>query len=43
MPHRLCGAVLCCLLAFGAAKAQSPFIPYAERAEFALAALAGWT
>ena len=37
MPHRLCGAALCCLLAFGAAKAQSPFIPYAERAEFALA------
>ena len=28
---------LCCLLAFGTAKAQSPFIPYAERAEFALA------
>ena len=41
MPHRLCGAALCCLLAFGAAKAQSPFIPYAERAEFALAAFGG--
>ena len=36
MPHRLCGAALCCLLAFGAAKAQS--LPYAERGEFALAA-----
>ena len=42
MPHRSFGAVLCCLLAFGAAKAQAPFIPYAERGEFALAALAGW-
>ena len=41
MPHRLCGAALCCLLAFGAAKAQSPFIPYAERGEFALAAFGG--
>ena len=41
MPHRLCGAVLCCLFAFGTAKAQSPFIPYAERAEFALAAFGG--
>ena len=41
MPHRLCGAALCCLLAFGAAKAQSPFIPYAERAELALAAFGG--
>ena len=41
MPHRLCGAVLCCLLAFGTAKAQSPFIPYAERGEFALAAFGG--
>ena len=38
MPHRLFGTALCCLLAFGAAKAQSPFISYAERAEFALAA-----
>ena len=37
MPHRLFGTALCCLLAFGAAKAQSPFISYAERAEFALA------
>ena len=37
MPHRLFGAVLCCLLAFGAANAQSPFISYAERGEFALA------
>ena len=36
MPHRLCGAALCCLLAFGAAKAQS--LPYTERGEFALAA-----
>ena len=41
MPHRLCGAALCCLFAFGAAKAQSPFIPYAERAELALAAFGG--
>ena len=41
MPHRLFGAALCFLLAFGAAKAQSPFIPYAERAEFALAAFGG--
>ncbi|MCY4605252.1 MAG: S49 family peptidase [Gemmatimonadetes bacterium] len=41
MPHRLFGTALCCLLAFGAAKAQSPFIPYAERAEFALAAFGG--
>ena len=41
MPHRPFGAALCCLLAFGAAKAQSPFIPYAERAEFALAAFGG--
>ncbi len=41
MPHRLCGAVLCCLLAFGTAKAQSPFISYAERTEFALAAFGG--
>ncbi|MYI61694.1 MAG: hypothetical protein F4105_08520 [Gemmatimonadetes bacterium] len=41
MPHRLCGAALCCLLAFGAVKAQSPFISYAERAEFALAAFGG--
>lgn len=41
MPHRLFGAVLCCLLAFGSAKAQSPFIPYAERGEFALAAFGG--
>ena len=41
MPHRLFGAVLCCLLAFGGAKAQSPFIPYAERGEFALAAFGG--
>ena len=41
MPHRLFGAVLCCLLAFGTAKAQSPFIFYAERAEFALAAFGG--
>ena len=29
---------LCCLLAASAVNAQSPFIPYAERAEFALAA-----
>ena len=41
MPHRLFGAALCCLLAFGAAKAQSPFISYAERGEFALAAFGG--
>ncbi|MDE2813515.1 MAG: S49 family peptidase [Gemmatimonadota bacterium] len=41
MPHRLCGAALCCLFTFGAAKAQSPFIPYAERAELALAAFGG--
>ena len=41
MPHRPFGAVLCCLLAFGAAKAQAPFIPYAERGEFALAAFGG--
>ena len=41
MPHRLFGAALCFLLAFGAAKAQSPFIPYAERTEFALAAFGG--
>ena len=41
MPHRPFGAALCCLLAFGAAKAQPPFIPYAERAEFALAAFGG--
>ena len=41
MLHRPFGAVLCCLLAFGAAKAQSPFISYAERGEFALAAFGG--
>ena len=41
MLHRPFGTVLCCLLAFGAAKAQSPFISYAERAEFALAAFGG--
>ncbi|MCY3790547.1 MAG: S49 family peptidase [Gemmatimonadetes bacterium] len=41
MQHRLFGAVLCCLLASGAAKAQSPFISYAERGEFALAAFGG--
>ncbi|MDE2706678.1 MAG: S49 family peptidase, partial [Gemmatimonadota bacterium] len=41
MPHRPFGAALCCLLAFGAVKAQSPFIPYAERTEFALAAFGG--
>ena len=32
---------LCCLLAANVANAQSPFIPYAERAEFALAAFGG--
>ena len=32
---------MCCLLAFGTAKAQSPFISYAERGEFALAAFGG--
>jgi protease-4 len=37
MPHRLFGAVLCCLLAANAANAQSPFISYAERGELALA------
>ena len=32
---------LCCLLATNAANAQSPFISYAERGEFALAAFGG--
>ena len=32
---------LCCLLAANAASAQSPFISYAERTEFALAAFGG--
>ena len=32
---------LCCLLAANAANAQSPFISYAERGEFALAAFGG--
>ncbi len=33
--------LLCCLLAASAVNAQSPFISYAERAEFALAAFGG--
>ena len=37
MLHRLCGAALCCFLAASAVNAQSPFISYAERREFALA------
>ena len=32
---------LCCFLVANAVNAQSPFIPYAERAEFALAAFGG--